>query len=351
MQCSEKNKIDIRSLTFDQLVCLIVQMGYPKYRADQVFHWLHSGIQSVDDMLNIPKDLKADLLNSTFIAPVTVYKKFVSDIDGTVKFVYKLYDGNFIETVVMKYKHGYSICVSSQVGCKMGCEFCQSTKSGFIRNLLPGEILGQVLESQRRLEIKISNIVMMGIGEPLDNFDNIITFLKLVNDPKGINIGYRHISVSTCGLADNIIRLADFNLPVTLSISLHAASDEKRNSIMPVNHKYNIQKLISACRYYQSVTGRRISFEYSLIDGVNDSDADAKKLFDLLSGIMYHINLIPVNRIENGVFSPPDMKKVRRFNDLLVSMGASCTVRRTLGADISASCGQLRSKFERKRGV
>lgn len=351
MQFSEKNKTDIRSLSLDELTELITSLNYPKYRADQIFRWLHNGVQSFDEMTNIPKILKSALSDCTFIAPVTVYKKYISDLDGTVKFVYRLYDDNFIETVVMKYKHGYSICVSSQVGCKMGCEFCQSTKSGFVRNLLPGEILGQILESQQNLEIRISNIVMMGIGEPLDNFDNTIKFLKLVNDPRGINIGYRHISVSTCGLADNIIRLADYNLPVTLSISLHAVSDDKRNCIMPINLRYNIQKLLSACRYYQSVTGRRISFEYSLIDRVNDSDADAKKLFDLLSGIMYHINLIPVNKIENGIYSPPDMKKVRRFNDRLTAMGASCTVRRTLGSDISASCGQLRSKTERKRGI
>lgn len=306
-------------------------------------------MQSFDEMTNLPKELRAQLSEFAYIADVCVYKKLVSVIDGTVKFVFRLYDNNFIETVVMKYKHGYSVCVSSQVGCRMGCAFCQSTKSGLVRNLLPGEILGQILTAQRELNIRISNIVMMGIGEPLDNFDNTVKFLELVNHPDGINIGYRHISLSTCGLADNIRRLAEVDLPITLSVSLHAAFDDKRSKMMPVNKKYSIDKLLAACRYYQAVTGRRIVFEYSLIDGVNNSPADAKRLFDILSGIMYHINLIPVNKIENGTFCPPDTDRIKKFSETLISMGASCTVRRTLGADISASCGQLRSKYERER--
>ena len=300
-------------------------------------------------MTNLPKELRKQLSEFAYIAEVSVYKMLVSKTDKTVKFVFRLYDGSLIETVVMKYKHGYSVCVSSQVGCRMGCAFCQSTKGGLVRNLLPGEILGQILTAQQKLGIRISNIVMMGIGEPLDNFDNTVKFLKLVNHPDGINIGYRHISLSTCGLADNIRRLAEVNLPITLSISLHDAFDDKRSTMMPVNKKYPIDKLLRACRYYQSVTGRRIVFEYSLMDGVNDSTADAKRLFDILSGIMYHINLIPVNKIEDGIFYPPDTDKIKKFSDTLISMGASCTVRRTLGADISASCGQLRSKYERER--
>ncbi len=300
-------------------------------------------------MTNLPKELRKQLSEFAYIAEVSVYKMLVSKTDKTVKFVFRLYDGSLIETVVMKYKHGYSVCVSSQVGCRMGCAFCQSTKGGLVRNLLPGEILGQILTAQHKLGIRISNIVMMGIGEPLDNFDNTVKFLKLVNHPDGINIGYRHISLSTCGLADNIRRLAEVNLPITLSISLHDAFDDKRSTMMPVNKKYPIDKLLRACRYYQSVTGRRIVFEYSLMDGVNDSTADAKRLFDILSGIMYHINLIPVNKIEDGIFYPPDTDKIKKFSDTLISMGASCTVRRTLGADISASCGQLRSKYERER--
>lgn len=345
-----ETKTDIRSFTYAELEKIVLDSGLLKFRAKQIFSWLHAGAQSFDDMSNLPKSLRLELEKSFFIAPVTVYKKLVSQIDGTVKFVFKLYDGSFIETVVMKYKHGYSICVSSQVGCRMGCKFCQSTKSGLVRNLLPGEILGQILTAQKELGIKISNIVMMGIGEPLDNFDNTVKFLKIVNDPQGINIGYRHISVSTCGLADNIIKLADINLPITLSVSLHAAFDDKRNNMMPVNKKYDIKKLLHACRYYQSVTGRRISFEYSLIEGVNDSDKDVRQLLNILSGIMYHINIIPVNKIENGEFYPPNINKINSFSGALISRGASCTVRRTLGADISASCGQLRSKYERERG-
>lgn len=323
--------------------------GIKKFRAKQIFEWLHRDVQTFEEMTNLPKELRKQLSEFAYIAEVSVYKMLVSKTDKTVKFVFRLYDGSLIETVVMKYKHGYSVCVSSQVGCRMGCAFCQSTKGGLVRNLLPGEILGQILTAQQKLGIRISNIVMMGIGEPLDNFDNTVKFLKLVNHPDGINIGYRHISLSTCGLADNIRRLAEVNLPITLSISLHDAFDDKRSTMMPVNKKYPIDKLLRACRYYQSVTGRRIVFEYSLMDGVNDSTADAKRLFDILSGIMYHINLIPVNKIEDGIFYPPDTDKIKKFSDTLISMGASCTVRRTLGADISASCGQLRSKYERER--
>ena len=297
--------------------------GIKKFRAKQIFEWLHRGVQTFEEMTNLPKELRKQLSEFAYIAEVSVYKMLVSKTDKTVKFVFRLYDGSLIETVVMKYKHGYSVCVSSQVGCRMGCAFCQSTKGGLVRNLLPGEILGQILTAQHKLGIRISNIVMMGIGEPLDNFDNTVKFLKLVNHPDGINIGYRHISLSTCGLADNIRRLAEVNLPITLSISLHDAFDDKRSTMMPVNKKYPIDKLLRACRYYQSVTGRRIVFEYSLMDGVNDSTADAKRLFDILSGIMYHINLIPVNKIEDGIFYPPDTDKIKKFSDTLISMGAS----------------------------
>lgn len=343
-------KTDLRSLTLTELENYIISCELPKFRASQIFKWIHSGVDSFDEMTNLPIDLRNKLSNDCEIFKVKTFKKLESKIDETVKFVFELYDGNFIETVVMKYNHGYSICVSSQVGCRMGCKFCQSTKSGLIRNLFPGEILGQILTAQKELNIKISNIVMMGIGEPLDNFDNVIKFLTIVNCPEGINIGYRHISLSTCGLVDKIKQLAMLNMPITLSISLHAAFDDKRTKIMPINKKYNIESLINACKYYQSVTGRRICFEYSLIDGVNNSIEDAIKLFKLLSGIMYHINLIPVNKIENGVFKAPDFKTIEKFNRKLLSMGASSTIRRTLGADISASCGQLRSKYEQERG-
>ena len=325
-------------------------MGLPKFRANQIFKWIHSGVQDFDEMTNLSKDLRLLLSEKCAIYPVNVYKKFKSNIDDTVKFVFELYDGNFIETVVMKYNHGYSICVSSQVGCRMGCEFCQSTKSGLTRSLYSGEILGQILTAQKELDIRISNIVMMGIGEPLDNFANVVKFLEIVNHPMGVNIGYRHISLSTCGLCDKIMELAKYNFPITLSISLHSVFDKKRTDMMPVNKKYNIDELLTACKYYQSITGRRISFEYALISGVNDTDEDADLLVKKLKGIMHHINLIPVNRIENGIYYPPDIKAVEKFCDKLNNKGSVSTVRRTLGSDISASCGQLKSKYDRKRG-
>lgn len=339
-------KPDLRSFTYEELEKFIKTNNFPKFRAKQIFKWLHLGVASLDDMTNLSKADREKLSEISCIAKVSLKKKFVSAIDGTVKFLFELDDGNLIETVVMKYKHGYSICVSCQVGCRMGCSFCQSTKAGLVRSLLAGEILGQILEAQKILDIRISNIVMMGIGEPLDNFDNVVSFLKIVNHPDGINIGYRHISLSTCGLVEKIIELSEYNLPITLSISLHSAFNDKRTEMMPVNKKYPIESLIDACRRYQSVTGRRISFEYSLISGVNDSEIDARKLIGLLKGLLYHINLIPVNRIENGKYYPPDMKTVEKFCVLLNNMGAACTIRRTLGSDISASCGQLKSKYD-----
>jgi len=339
-------KPDLRSFTYEELENFIIENGFAKFRSKQIFKWLHSGIQSFDEMTNLSKADRFKLEQISCIAKVSLKKKFVSAIDGTVKFLFQLDDENLIETVVMKYKHGYSICVSCQVGCRMGCSFCQSTKAGLVRSLVAGEILGQILEAQRILDIRISNIVMMGIGEPLDNFDNTVRFLKIVNHPEGVNIGYRHISLSTCGLVGKIEELSKLNLPITLSISLHSAFDEKRSEMMPINKKYNVEQLIAACRNYQAVTGRRISFEYSLISGVNDNRDDAVKLFNTLKGLLYHINIIPVNRIENGEYYPPDMKDVEHFCTLLNNMGAACTIRRTLGSDISASCGQLKSKYD-----
>ena len=340
-------KPDLRSLTYEQLQDFVIDNNFPKFRADQIFKWIHSGVSSIYNMSNLSNHDRDKLYNISYISRLEIRKKFVSQIDGTVKYLFALDDGNLIETVVMKYHHGYSICVSCQVGCRMGCAFCQSTKAGLIRNLLAGEIFGQILEVQRDMGIRISNIVMMGIGEPLDNFDNVINFLKIVNHPNGINIGYRHISLSTCGIVDRIDLLGMYDLPITLSISLHSAFDSKRSEMMPINRKYNISSLIDACKRYQRITGRRISFEYSLINGKNDSEDDAKQLVKLLGGMLYHINLIPVNRIENGEFYPPDLKRIDGFRNSLIKLGATCTVRRTLGSDISASCGQLRSKYEK----
>ncbi|MBQ7089541.1 MAG: 23S rRNA (adenine(2503)-C(2))-methyltransferase RlmN, partial [Clostridia bacterium] len=306
------------------------------------------GVSRFDEMTDLSKKLQSQLSESCKITTLRIFKKFESKLDDTVKYLFSLEDGNIIETVAMKYHHGYSLCISSQVGCRMGCAFCQSTKNGLVRSLTAGEILDQILKVQADLNIRISNIVMMGIGEPLDNFDAVEHFLKNVNDPDGINIGYRHISLSTCGLIPGIQKLADLEYPITLSISLHATTDTKRSEIMPINRKYSIDQLLDACKSYQSKTGRRISFEYAVIDGINDTPEDAKRLASLLKGIMCHINLIPVNPIETGGYQPPAKKSVLRFQQQLIDFNLNATIRRTLGGDISASCGQLRHQNTKK---
>lgn len=341
-------KIDLKSMTMAELTAYITEIGEPKFRAKQIFQWIHRGVRSFEEMTDLPKKLQTKLAAEASLSSVEIYKKFHSSLDETVKYLYKLEDGNFIESVVMKYNHGYSICLSSQVGCRMGCSFCQSTKNGLVRSLSAGEILDQILRAQEDLDIRISNIVLMGIGEPLDNFDEIIRFLKNVNEPSGINIGYRHISLSTCGIIPGIERLASFELPITLSISLHATTNEKRSAIMPINKKFNIDALILACKNYQSITGRRISFEYAVIDGINDRYEDARQLSELLRGIMCHVNLIPVNPIENGRYRPPSKANILKFQKTLNELGINATIRRTLGSDISASCGQLRHQETKK---
>ena len=335
---------DLKSKTPEQLREWASKCGYPKFRADQIFAWMHRGVRNFEEMTDLPKSMIAGLKETAQISFVNVEKKFVSRLDGTVKYLYRLNDGNFIESVVMNYHHGYTICVSSQVGCRMGCTFCQSTRGGKIRDLAPAEILDQILYASHDMGITISNIVMMGIGEPLDNFENVNQFLRIVNHPKGICIGYRHISVSTCGLTEGIAHLAEQNYPITLSVSLHAPFDELRSKMMPINKKYSIAGLLEACWAYQKVTGRRISFEYTLVEGVNDSAECANELVRLLHGKLCHINLIPVNKIKDGKYSPSDKKAVLAFQNILTQKGLNATVRRTLGADISASCGQLRSK-------
>ena len=344
-------KTDLKSLTREELSAYISELGEPAFRSKQIFRWLHRGVTSFDEMTDLPKSLKERLEREAFITTLRIYKRFCSQIDDTVKYLFELQDGNIIETVAMKYHHGYSLCISSQVGCRMGCSFCQSTKNGLVRSLTAGEILDQILKVQQDLDIRITNIVMMGIGEPLDNFDHVIRFLKNVNDPEGINIGYRHISLSTCGLVPGIQKLAELELPITLSISLHGTSDEIRSRIMPVNRKYNLEKLLGACRDYQAKTGRRISFEYSVIAGVNDRYEDAKRLAALLKGLLCHVNLIPVNPIESGEYRPPSRKNVLSFQDALTKLGLNATIRRTLGGDISASCGQLRHQNSKEGGA
>lgn len=340
-------KYDLLSMTEEELIELFISLGEPKFRAGQVFPRLHLG-EPVSDMTSLSKKLRETLSEITVDTLPKVEKKLISKLDGTIKYLFKLHDGECIESVFMRYKHGNTLCISSQVGCLMGCKFCASTLAGKVRNLLPSELLGQVIAASRDTGERVSNIVMMGIGEPLDNFDNVIKFLKLVNNPKGLNIGYRHISLSTCGVVPGIKSLAEVDLPITLSISLHASNDEKRCEIMPVNKKWCIDELLDACVKYYNKTGRRISFEYTLIEGKNDTLADARELAELLksafrgTGAPLHVNLIRVNEVKETAFREGTQDSANRFAKELESLGVVATVRRRLGADINAACGQLR---------
>lgn len=333
---------DLKSMTMEEMGDLLKSWGEPSFRAGQVFTWLHKGVGTFDEMTNLPKPLREKLSTECYITRPTVERKQVSAQDGTVKYLWKLADGNCIETVLMRYQHGNTVCISCQVGCRMGCAFCASTLGGKIRDLTPSEMLDQVLFTQLDSGAEISNIVLMGIGEPLDNFDTVMRFLKLVNHPKGMNIGMRHISLSTCGLVEKIDKLAEYGLQLTLSVSLHAPDDETRNKIMPVNRSVGVKKLMDTCRRYFETTGRRISYEYAMIDGVNDSDAQADLLASLLKGTPGHVNLIPLNHVEESPLKPS--RRVADFQKRLESHGVTVTVRRRLGGDIDASCGQLRRK-------
>ena len=340
-------KHDLYSMTDTELEEYFISLGEPKFRAGQVFPRLAEGTP-ISEMTNLSKKLRERLEAETLDTLPKVEAKLVSKIDGTVKYLFKLYDGECVESVFMRYKHGNTLCISSQVGCRMGCRFCASTIGGRVRNLLPSELLGQVIAASRDTGERVSNIVMMGIGEPLDNFDNVVKFLKLVNLPGGLNIGYRHISLSTCGVVTGIDKLAEVDIPITLSISLHAATDEKRSAIMPVNNKWGIDELLSACvRYYQK-TGRRISFEYTLISGKNDTVADAKELANLLTayfrpiGAPIHVNLIRVNEVKETGFRQGSADSINNFAKTLEKYGIVATVRRKLGSDVNAACGQLR---------
>lgn len=339
-------KIDILSLTLPEIEKLLTDMGEKKFRAKQVYEWLHAKqVTSFDDMTNLSAQLRTKLSQTFCINSLFIVKKLESCTDNTLKYLYRLYDGNHIESVVMEYNHGTSLCVSTQVGCKMGCNFCASTIAGFKRNLLPSEILLQIYEAQRDSKRKISSIVLMGIGEPLDNFDNVIRFFELVSSPEGMNLSLRHVSLSTCGIVPKIYELAKLKLGVTLSISLHASDNESRSRTMPVNNRYDINELVRACRDYFETTGRRISFEYAVINGVNDSIEDAKRLKKLLAGLTCHINLIPVNKIDERDYTSTK-KSTLSFQKYLTDLGLNATVRRTLGADINAACGQLRREYE-----
>ena len=342
---------DYKSMYKSELSEFLSELGEPAYRASQLFKWFQSGIISFDEMTNIPNKLKEVLAQNGYLAVTRIERKYVSAIDGTVKYLYRLYDGEFIESVLMKYEHGYTVCVSTQVGCRMGCKFCASGIGGLIRNLTASEILSQITTAERDNGIRVSNIVMMGMGEPLDNFENSTRFLKLVSDKDGLNIGLRHISLSTSGVVSGIDALASLDLPITLSVSLHAPFDDIREKMMPVNKKWNIESLVAACKRYQKVTTRRISFEYALIEGVNDSKRCAEKLHEITKGIMCHINLIPANPVKENDFKKPDRTTIIKFQKQLEALGLTATVRRTLGADINASCGQLRKKIKEGQDI
>ena len=343
-------KLDIKSLTLEELADNLSDLSLPKFRITQIYEWVRRGIVDFSEMTNVPASLRQQLNSRFYIGSVKIARKLVSELDGTVKYLFELTDGEFIETVFMSYHHGYTVCISTQVGCRMGCRFCASTIDGRARDLAPSELLGQIIAAERDLGERISGVVMMGIGEPLDNYDNVIKFLRLVGDKDGLNIGYRHISLSTCGIVPKIHDLARENFPITLSISLHASNDEKRSEIMPINRKYGVSQLLDACREYFAVTGRRISFEYTLISGKNDSTEDAEELAALLNSKLrsktdtmpIHVNLIPVNQVEERDFIRSGKKAVATFAATLERRGIRATVRRKLGSDINASCGQLR---------
>ena len=333
---------DIKSMNQEELAAFLKELGQPAFRTKQIFQWLHRGVRSFDEMTNLSKGLREELEQRCLLAPPTVERKQVSAQDGTIKYLWRLHDGNCIETVLMRYKHGNTVCISSQVGCRMGCAFCASTLAGKVRDLTPAEMLDQVLFTQIDSGAPISNIVLMGIGEPLDNFDTVMRFLELVNHPDGMNIGMRHISLSTCGLVEQIDELADRQLQLTLSVSLHAPDDETRSQIMPVNRSVGVERLFQSCRRYFEKTGRRISYEYAMIDGVNDSDRQADLLAAHLKGMPGHVNLIPLNEVKESPLRPS--RRVSAFQKRLESHGVTVTVRRKLGGDIDASCGQLRRK-------
>lgn len=333
---------DIRSMTPEELAAELREMGEPAFRSRQIFAWLHRGAGSFEEMSDISKSLREKLGERYELSAPGVARKQVSQADGTVKYLWELRDGNCIETVLMRYHHGNTVCISSQVGCRMGCAFCASTLGGKVRDLTPGEMLEQVMFAQRDSGLQVSNIVLMGIGEPMDNLDNVLRFLELVNHPQGMNIGMRHISLSTCGVIPGIRRLAELGLQLTLSVSLHAPDSETRDRIMPVNRAYGVEELFAACRDYFQKTGRRISFEYAMIDEVNDHDWQADLIVKKLRGMPGHVNLIPLNDVAESPLRPS--RRVSAFQKQLLERGVNATVRRRLGSDIDASCGQLRRK-------
>ncbi len=338
-------KVRLKDLTFDELTEYFLSIGQKKYRAKQVYEWLYKGVESFDEMTNLSKELREQLEELCTITTLKILRKQVSK-DGTIKYLFELSDGETVESVLMDYKHGHPICISTQVGCNMGCKFCASTLGGKVRNLTAGEIADQVIFASKDSGCSISNIVLMGMGEPLDNYEHVTKFIRNINHHAGMNIGARHIALSTCGIVPKIIQLADEGLPVTLSVSLHAPTDEKRSEIMPINKKYNINELMKALDYYVAKTNRRVTFEYSLISGVNDSVKTANALLKLIKGKLCHVNLIPVNSVRETGFVKSTPEDIQAFRNVLEQNGVTTTVRRELGSDIDASCGQLRRKHE-----
>ncbi len=336
-------KKDILSLNLSELTNEIVKLGEPKFRAKQIYRWLHKSlVTDFEQMTDISLSLRNKLSDNFVIFKCSIEKKLISEYDDTIKYLFALDDGEYIESVLMKYKYGYTVCVSSQVGCRMGCTFCASTLSGVVRNLYASEILAQIYAISKDNDIRVSHVVMMGMGEPFDNYDNVLKFLQLATDENGLNLSMRHISLSTCGIVPAIYKLMQENLQLTLSVSLHAPNNALRSSMMPVNKKYPVEKLISACKDYTETTSRRISFEYSLVKGVNDTDECALELTHLLKGMLCHINLIPVNEVTETGCKKSSPERIRKFSDILQKHGFAVTVRRELGADINAACGQLR---------
>ena len=341
--------MNLKSMTQPEIAAVLKELGQPAFRAKQVFSWLHKGVRSYEEMSNLPKALRDTLAREYPICPPNPVRRQESARDGTIKYLWELADGNCVETVLMRYHYGNTVCISTEVGCRMGCAFCASTLGGLVRRLEPHEMLDQVLFTQIDSGLPISHIVLMGIGEPLDNLENVLRFLELVNSPDGMNISMRHISLSTCGLIPKIDELAKHKLQISLAVSLHGSNNPTRDKIMPVNKAYPIEDLMEACRRYYEATGRRIHFEYAMIDGVNDTDAHARELLKLLKGLGAHVNMIPLNHVEESPLKPSTKSQVARFQKILNDGGVTATVRRTLGGDIDASCGQLRRKYNKEK--
>lgn len=337
-----EKSLNLLDFTLEELQDFLVKKGQQKFRAGQIFEWIQKGVFDIEQMSNLPAELRRVLKTELKIGNMSILRKLVSSLDGTMKYLFGIDDGNAVESVLMEYKHGLTVCISSQVGCRMGCAFCASTGAGFIRNLSAGEMLGQVMLAQADSGKRISNIVIMGVGEPLDNYDNVLKFLKIVNAKYSLNIGYRHITLSTCGLVPQMLNLAKEEIPVNLSVSLHAPNDEIRERMMPVNRKYSIDKILEACKIYTEVTRRRITFEYAIIRNVNDSKENALQLAGKLKGMLCHVNLIPVNTVEGAGFVKATRQHMEMFKDILKRYGIETTIRRELGQDINAACGQLR---------